>query len=347
MTQALLSINKSRIIFAAWWIVWSALHIRILYWLDFPFSTALADSLATNLCIAASCLFVSRNLGYYLPGARLYWYILALSTILSLLNVLIARWVLLYMTEYPDAYRNFLTKSIPVRFCISLLLVACMGMISIVYYTLGEQKEGEKRKAEAEKLSKDAELHKLRHQLQPHFLFNSLNSISALTAIDPERARLMIQHLSDFLRGTLRKDEQQWISLTEELQYLELYLSIEKVRFGHRLRTLVSSDEESVRMQLPCMLLQPVIENAIRFGLYDTTGEVTITLEAKGRDRHLDITICNPFDPETSRAASGTGFGLHAVQRRLELLFGRNDLLSTGVQEQTFISSIKIPQPVT
>ena len=323
------------------------LHIRILYWLDFPFSTALADSLVTNVCIAASCLFVSRNLEYYLPGAKLYWYILGLSTILSLINVLVIRWTLLYLADNPDVYKNFLIKSIPVRFCVSLLLVACMAMISIVYYTLQEQKEGEKRKAEVEKLSKDAELHKLRHQLQPHFLFNSLNSISALTSIDPEKARLMIQNLSDFLRGTLKKEEQQWISLSEELQYLELYLSIEKVRFGHRLHTIIRSDEESARMQLPHMLLQPLVENAIRFGLYDTTGEVTITLEATGNDQQLLLTICNPFDPETSRATQGTGFGLHAVQRRLELLFGRNDLLSAKANGHFFISSIKIPQPVS
>lgn len=296
--------------------------------------------------MAASCIFISRNLGYYLPGAKLYWYILALSAILSMLNVVLARWILLYLIDQPEAYRPFLEKSIPVRFCVSLLLIACMGMISIVYYTLGEQKEGEKRKAEVEKLSKDAELHKLRHQLQPHFLFNSLNSISALIAIDPEKARLMIQNLSDFLRGTLRKDEQQWINLQEELQYLELYLSIEKVRFGHRLHTVIRSDEESTRMQLPCMLLQPLVENAIRFGLYDTTGEVTITLEAKVCDRHLQVTICNPFDPETSHAARGTGFGLHAVQRRLELLFGSNNLLSAEKQDRLFISSIKIPQPL-
>ncbi|MBE7172288.1 MAG: histidine kinase [Williamsia sp.] len=308
---------------------------------------AAADSVVTNLCIAASCIFVSRNLGYYLPGAKLYWYILALSTILSLINVLVAQWVLLHLTNDLPGYKGFLIKSIPVRFCVSLLLIACMGMISIVYYTLGEQKERERRKAEVEKLSKDAELHKLRHQLQPHFLFNSLNSISALTAIDPERARLMIQNLSDFLRGTLRKDEQQWIQLTEELQYLELYLSIEKVRFGHRLHTVISRDEGSTRMQLPCMLLQPIVENAIRFGVYDTTGDVAITIEATSQDQQLLVTICNPFDPETSRAAQGTGFGLHAVQRRLELLFGRTDLLSTKTHEQLFICSIKIPQPVS
>ena len=344
LATTLLSFRKSRFIFALWWIVWSALHIRILYWLGFQLALSATDSVVTNIFIASACIFVSRNLQYYLPGSKLYWYILGLSMILSLLIVIAIQLILLYLAGHETVYTGFLKKSLPVRFCISLLLIACMGMISIVYYTLDEQQESNKRKAEAEKLSKDAELYKLRHQLQPHFLFNSLNSISALTAINPEKARIMIQNLSDFLRGTLRKEEQQWINMSEELQYLELYLSIEKVRFGHRLHTLITSTEESASMKLPTMLLQPIVENAIRFGLYDTTGEVTISIDARADNQHLVVIIRNPFDEETSRAASGTGFGLHAVQRRLELLFGRTDLLSASASGKTFISTVKIPQ---
>jgi LytS/YehU family sensor histidine kinase len=315
-----------------------------MYWLGYPFKVAATDSMVTNVLIAAACVFISRNLQFYLPGSKLYWYVFALSVILSLLIAVVIRWMLLYIADHPAGYSGFVSKSLPIRFCISLLLIACMGMISIVYYTLEEQKEGEKRKAEVEKLSKDAELHKLRHQLQPHFLFNSLNSISALTAVNPEKARLMIHNLSDFLRGTLRKDEQQWITLSEEMQYLELYLSIEKVRFGHRLNTVITSREEDRDLKLPNMLLQPIVENAIRFGLYDTIGEVTITIEAGSDNGYLVISVQNPFDKETSHAAQGTGFGLHSVQRRLELVFGRNDLLFTGTHENIFTSTVKIPQ---
>ncbi len=89
------------------------------------------------------------------------------------------------------------------------------------------------------KSAREAELYKLRQQLQPHLLFNSLNSISALITIQPAQARKMIQQLSDFLRGTLKKEENQWISLEDELQHLQLYLDIEKVRFGHRLNTAI------------------------------------------------------------------------------------------------------------
>ena len=148
----------------------------------------------------------------------------------------------------------------------------------------------------------------------------------------------------DFLRGTLKKEDHQWISFAEELQYLELYLDIEKVRFGHRLSTCIESNEESHSMKLPPMLLQPIVENAIKFGLYDTTGNVTIRIAAKTQGNSLEIVVQNPFDPETSFPRHGTGFGLSSVQRRLYLLFARTDLLETRTDNNLFITIVKIPQ---
>jgi LytS/YehU family sensor histidine kinase len=217
-------------------------------------------------------------------------------------------------------------------------------MFSLLWYSQQEQKEMESRKTEAEQLSKEAELFKLRQQLQPHFLFNSLNSISALTGSNPEKARHMIQQLSDFLRGTLRKNEQQWNTLEEELKYLQLYLDIEKVRFGHRLQTEIIFKDEILLFKLPALLLQPVVENAIKFGLYDTTGEVLIKITATTQDDHLKFIVQNPFDSETSQPFKGTGFGLSSIQRRLFLLFARSDLLQTKKENEYFITTILIPQ---
>jgi len=220
-----------------------------------------------------------------------------------------------------------------------------MSLIGELWYSLGEQKGYEERKADAEKLAREAELSKLRQQLQPHFLFNSLNSISALVNSQPERARKMIQQLSDFLRGTLKKEENTWITLGEELQHLQLYLDIEKVRFGHRLNTEVINDENSNALQMPHMILQPLVENAIKFGLYDTTAPVTIKIQTLAEGSYLVVSVQNPFDPETSSPKKGTGFGLTSVQRRLYLLFARNDLLTTNAENNLFTTVIKIPQP--
>ena len=201
-----------------------------------------------------------------------------------------------------------------------------------------------KRNRDAEKLAKEAELYKLRQQLQPHFLFNSLNSINALIGSRPEEARKMVQQLSDFLRGTIKKEETQWVTLHEELQYLQLYLDIEKVRFGNRLATVIETDETTKGLKLPALLLQPIVENAIKFGLYDTIGETVIKILAEKKENDLLIKVINPFDSETSSPQQGTGFGLKSVQRRLYLLFSRNDLLSTMSKENTFITIVKIPQ---
>ena len=219
-------------------------------------------------------------------------------------------------------------------------------MFSLLWYSQQEQKVSDARKAEAESLTRDAELFKLRQQLQPHFLFNSLNSISALTASQPEKARHMITQLSEFLRGTLKKEEHFWNTLEEELQHLQLYLDIEKVRFGHRLQTDVIYNNEAMPLKLPAMLLQPLVENAIKFGLYDTIGNVLITIHAAVENNYLKIVVQNPFDPETSQPLKGTGFGLSSIKRRLFLLFGRHDLLSTQHENEYFITTILIPQIV-
>ena len=219
-----------------------------------------------------------------------------------------------------------------------------MSMVSLLWYTQEEQQTMSERKADSERLSREAELFKLRQQLQPHFLFNSLNSISALTGSQPEKARHMIQQLSDFLRGTLKKDDQQWSTLEEEIQYLRLYLDIEKVRFGYRLQTEIIYPEEILSLKLPALLLQPVVENAIKFGLYDTYGNVLITLKATKENNYLKIIVQNPFDPETSQPLKGTGFGLSSIQRRLFLLFARQDLLTTEKNGEYFITTILIPQ---
>ena len=125
---------------------------------------------------------------------------------------------------------------------------------------------------------------------------------------------------------------------------MQLYLEIEKVRFGYRLSTEVINEAEGTGCELPAMLLQPIVENAIKFGLYDTLEPITIRIQAKFTEQSLLISVQNPYDPTTTTPKQGTGFGLSSVQRRLYLLFGRNDLLQTTATGNEFITTIKIPQ---
>ena len=312
--------------------------------LGFSWPTALIDSAVSNILLAAACVLVSNTLQYYLPQQERYWYILVLSLALSGGWLLGIKYLLPLLIADNGDYYAFLSRSWYVRFGVALLLVGCMAMISVLWYTFEEQKASARRKADAEKLRKDAELYKLRQQLQPHFLFNSLNSINALIGARPQEARKMVQQLSDFLRGTLKREEHQWIELQEELEYLQLYLDIEKVRFGNRLSTVFETEPASLPFKIPAMLLQPLVENAIKFGLYDTVGDTVIRIASTVKDGLLELTVENPYDAETSQPGKGTGFGLNSIQRRLFLLFSRQDLLTVQATGNVFTTTVKIPQ---
>jgi len=340
-----LTTTKNRFIFSISWLIWSAMYFKMLHvdWqLDWVY--ALTDTVLTNGLLLTTCLLVMTNLRFYNPKKGKFIHLLVMCVAVSGLWSAVIRFGLGAIFHENESYSTFLERSMPVRFDIALLITSCAALISTLWYNQEEQKENEQRKLDAEKLAKEAELFKLRQQLQPHFLFNSLNSISALAGSQPQEARKMIQQLSDFLRGTLKKEDHQQISWKEELQYLNLYLEIEKVRFGHRLTTEINTSPETDTMQLPAMLLQPLVENAIKFGLYDTTEAITISIDAKREHNYLLVAVQNPFDEETSRPSQGTGFGLSSVQRRLYLLYGRNDLLTTSAVKNIFTTTIKIPQ---
>ncbi len=335
---------KNKIIFAATWLTWSLMQVKLLQDWGLEWKVAVPDSLVSNTLLATITIIVINNLRYYRPKKGKYIYIIIVCAVKAGLWSVMVKYTMVNIFPKETGYLQFLDKFMPIRFYFALLITLCVALVSELFYTLEEQKDSERRKTDAEKLSREAELYKLRQQLQPHFLFNSLNSISALITVQPAQARKMIQQLSDFLRGTLKKEEHQWISLEDELQHLQLYLDIEKVRFGHRLNTSVRCAGSDTKLQLPSMLLQPLVENAIKFGLYDTTETVTISIEAARENNYLVVTIQNPFDPETASPKQGTGFGLSSVQRRLYLLFARNDLLHTRHTENLFTTVIKIPQ---
>jgi LytS/YehU family sensor histidine kinase len=330
--------------FITWWIFWTLVQTLVLHRLGQPWNISLVDALISNFLLALLCYTAIIFYRFYQPGKsnRFYRFIYALG--IAILYCVALHAALMWVLPKQLNYHDFLERSMPLRFISALLIISFVTLLNWMWNLLKEQKEQEERRNEAEQLVKEAELVHLRQQLQPHFLFNSLNSISALAGSRPEEARKMIQQLSDFLRGTLKKDEQQTVPLKEELQHLGLYLEIERVRFGHRLNVEMEVPEETQNMLIPPLLLQPLVENAIKFGLYGTIDDVTVKLKTQKEPGYLSVEISNPYDPETQSAAKGTGFGLSSIQRRLFLLYGRNDLLSTEKGETIFITGLKIPQ---
>jgi len=344
MANSPFSVTRFRIIFSVCWLIIFIDHVILLRWFGLSWTTALVDGAINDALLILACFLVIMMLHYYLPQKEKYFHLLTWCFLITVIVILITKVILKNIYASNEDYIAFFNRSIWVRSSLDFLLLGCVILISVIWYNWQEQSEQETRKQDAEKLSKEAELFKLRQQLQPHFLFNSLNSINALIGSRPEEARKMVQQLSDFLRGTIKKEEHQWVTLKEELQYLQLYLDIEKVRFGHRLATSIEYDESLDELKLPALLLQPIMENAIKFGLYDTTGAAVIRINAEKEDNSLIITVENPFDPETSGPKKGTGFGLSSVQRRLYLLFARTDLLTTQIKENTFVTKVTVPQ---
>jgi two-component system, LytTR family, sensor histidine kinase AlgZ len=200
----------------------------------------------------------------------------------------------------------------------------------------------ELRAVETSMLARDAELRALRAQINPHFLFNSLNSISALTSIDPARAREMCLLLSDFLRLTLGMGEKHVIRFSEELDLLEKFMAIEKVRFGERLHMEENIQEEAKRCQIPALLLQPLLENAVSHGIASMADGGQIRLQAQVRDGRLGIVVENDRDDEAPPRRK-SGVGLKNVRNRLEARYGKDATFRIEPSEERFRVSMTLP----
>jgi two-component system LytT family sensor kinase len=346
MSLVLSWLRSIRITYTFWWLVWIAIYTLILERLGYSWDISITDSLVSNVLLGLVCLAVGNTIRYYQPSKNTAWKLIVWSLLLSAIWVFLAQWLLSLIFSNEIVYLDNLKQSMPVRYAVGFLSIGCTMMIVWIWEFVAYRNEDSSRQAAAQALAKEAELTGLTQQLQPHFLFNSLNSISALIGSRPQEARLMIQQLSDFLRGTLKKDNRQLVPLSEEIKQLELYLAIEKVRFGHRLSTVFDCDEQSLALQLPPLILQPIIENAIKFGLYDTIGQVEINIRSRADKSSLIVSIKNPFDPQTSATIKGTGFGLKSVSRRLYLLYARNDLLKIETENNLYISTLSFPQHI-
>jgi two-component system, LytTR family, sensor histidine kinase AlgZ len=200
----------------------------------------------------------------------------------------------------------------------------------------------EARVLETSVLARDAELKALKAQVNPHFLFNSLNSISALTSVDPAKAREMCILLAEFLRMTLGLGEKSSIPLAEELSLLHRFLAIEKVRFGSRLQMTEEIQESCKTALIPPLLLQPLVENAVTHGIANLPEGGAIRLTAQASDGRLSIVVENTFDPE-STPSRRSGLGLANVRRRLESRYAQEAHMRVTANDGQFQVSLSLP----
>jgi len=219
-------------------------------------------------------------------------------------------------------------------------------MIVLVYYVIFYYKNFQERLTLQTSLQTDintAELQVLKSQINPHFLFNSLNSINSLTIDAPEKARDMIVQLSDYLRSSITGQKEGMRTLNGEIKNINQYLDIEKVRFGERLEVIIDVSKKCEKNELPNMILQPLIENAVKYGVEENTGKVTIKIVADCFQGYLKIQIENNFDPE-NKVIRGTGTGLKYISKRMQLIFNRQDLTNVEIDGHIFRVTLNFPQ---
>ncbi|MFZ2285789.1 MAG: histidine kinase [Bacteroidales bacterium] len=250
--------------------------------------------------------------------------------------------VRVFVTEKVD-YDIFWHSSLVFRATAGILIFFMIVLVYYLFLSATRLEEKAKRQAQLETQVREGELKMLRSQINPHFLFNSLNSVSSLTVTDPLKARDMIVKLSDFMRYSLSSRNEQPVTLQTEMESLRLYLQIEKVRFGDRLVIEEEIDGECLQALLPGMLLQPLYENAVKHGVYESTGEVIIRTSVKKADETVVISVSNNIDTDAVVTKKGAGIGLKNVNSRLELFFGKTAELNVARTDDSFTVTVRFP----
>ena len=279
------------------------------------------------------------------PGYKILGKHVAAALAAGLTWIVLAKGVGLVLGHYFFPRLNQrLSPQLP--FLCDLGVILYLGSVARHYllFSIESSREAETREQEALTLARESELKALKAQINPHFLFNSLNSISALATVDGQRARDMCIKLSDFLRTTLKLGEKQRITLADELSLAKAYLEVEQVRFGARLNVEIDADADCEHCVVPSLVLQPLVENAVKHGIAGLVDGGTIRLVARCTNGVLQLKIENDFDPD-SPASSRHGLGLRNVRDRLRALYENTARVDTKATTDHFVVELELPCP--
>ncbi len=348
MLHPIIKNRRNLIVYSIIWIIVGILNTFILaYFNNFSLTISVLESLIFNL------LFATLGIGIWYP---VYYTDLEKNKISNFLinhlaasSLAVGLWIWLsyvIMTSlfaYDEEYLNYLNSSIPWRIGIGFLLYVMIASnyYLIIYYQ--NFKDKLVRESELKSLVKESQLSSLKSQINPHFLFNSLNSISSLTMVSPERAQDMVINLSDFLRYSLSNKSETLTTFDKELQNIDRYLKIEKIRFGHRLNVIKEISEPCLRYYLPGLILQPLMENAVKYGIYESIDQSNISIIAICAEEVLEIVIKNDYDPDYV-TKKGEGIGLRNVASRMKIQYGRDDLIRINKTNKVFEVKLLFPQ---
>jgi sensor histidine kinase YesM len=246
------------------------------------------------------------------------------------------------LNAFSEKYVIFLNSSLNWRISIGIFYYGIAIAFFYLYKFNNDLRMKDEKEKELQLMIKEAELKSLKYQINPHFIFNSLNSISSLIITDSEKAKEMTLLLSDYMRNIFTKRDTPFVQLKDELENINLYLAIEKVRFRDKFNFTYDCKSEYSQFAVPHMILQPIFENIIKHAVHETVGKINILFECKNDNGFLKLKIENDIEPDVI-SRKGSGLGLENISNRLKLIYGLSNLFTYKKENDKFIVEIKIP----
>jgi hypothetical protein len=310
-----------------------------------PVFVALFDGLTFGLVLGSLGIAVWYVVRYNDPeqssGIQIFTSHLVAAIVFTATWIIISRMIVNLLFNNPQ-YELYLDDQLPGRIFGGPIIYTLLVCFYYIDAYRQHNREKHLKESQMQNLIRKAQLNALKSQINPHFLFNSLNSIASLTLTNPEKAHSMIIALSDFMRYSLRKQQDEMVALEVEHNNIGLYLQIEKIRFGNNLSYRFDVEPACNRHLIPNLILQPIFENAIKYGIYESSEPVEIILEARKQTGRMEIIVINDFDPMAG-PQQGEGVGLTNTRDRLSLLYGSTTLLHIEQDKKQFKVKIIIP----
>ena len=311
-----------------------------------PFGYAFADTFIFNVMMAC-CLVPLWYPVRYNRWERETWQF-NLVAHFSLACVLVIGWLLVgyglcFLIGLGNTeYRHFLAASLWWKALEGAVFYVVAVMAYYLYVYVEQLNEKAANEIHLNRLLRDGELNLLKSQINPHFLFNSMNSVNALIIRNPEQAQKMLVALSDYLRYSVLATNRTYSCVADEMENIARYLSIEQVRFGDRLLYEAHVDPQAFSAEIPSMLLQPLLENAIKHGVYESLETVRIVAKITRERHYLNIEIRNDFDEGGFSPKKGSGTGLKNIRERLRLMYGTSASMQTKAENGVFTVKLRI-----
>jgi sensor histidine kinase YesM len=349
MTHPITHSRRNLIIYGLFWVLVAAMHGTFFYtFFDATITLSVVDAALYALFYGLLGLGLWYAVRYsqmetHNIGSLLLNHLTAVSITLSLL--LLFGYFSMKSIPFINAdYGEFFNRTLIWRIFTGIVEYVLLILVYylIMYYANFIDKIN--KESELKTSVKVAELDALKSQINPHFLFNSLNSISALTVSESNKAREMIIKLSEFLRFSISEKPDSLRHFGDELENISRYLDIEMIRFGDKLEVKHDIAKKCHNSRVPSLILQPIIENAVKHGLSESLDKVEIKITADCFHGYLKIQVENDYDPVQPRRTNGSGIGLQNISQRMKLIYGRQDLVHVGSENNKFLVTLTFPQ---